>query len=54
MRKVFIAKNDYRTYYQYRKTIKGFRDGGWIVRNACGGVWCFESAAEYDVWKNQK
>lgn len=54
MSKVFIGRDDYRTYYQYRKTIKMYRDGGWIVRSACGGVWCFESAADYEVWKNQK
>ncbi len=24
-----------------------------IIAKACGGYWCFESAADYQVWRKQ-
>lgn len=54
MNRVTICKEDYATYYQYRKAISEYRDRGWVIARVEGGVVCFAYASDYDVWKNQK
>lgn len=54
MEKFMVHRDDYPTYYQYRKAIKEYRKQGYIIHVVCGGVMCFESWADYGLWKNQK
>lgn len=54
MTKVFMYRDSYDSYYQYRKAIRRRKSMGWIVRNVSGGVVCFQSIRDYEIWKNQK
>ena len=52
--RVYLFRNDYPSYYKYRKDIKAHREAGYVIRNVYGGVVCFEFVTDYEVWKNQK
>ena len=52
--RVYLFRNDYPSYYKYRKDIKEHREAGYVIRNVYGGVLCFRSWSEYKVWANQK
>lgn len=54
MRKVSIWRDDYKSYYAYRKAIREYRQMGWIIAKVYGGVMCFEGVDDYAVWRNQK
>ena len=49
----FIARDFYDTYYQYRKTIKAFRDAGYVVCRVYGGMGIFNTEADYNRWTKQ-
>ena len=50
----YIYRDDYPSYYQYRKAIKRLRDAGYIIRNVCGGVSFFRYWSDHEIWENQK
>lgn len=52
--RVYLFRNDYPSYYKYRKDIKAHREAGYVIRNVYGGVVCFRYWSEYKVWANQK
>ena len=51
---VNLYREEYPTYYQYRKAIKEYRDGGYFIARCYGGVMCFLYRNDYETWKNQK
>lgn len=52
--RAFIFRMDYPSDYKYRKAIKEYRDGGYIIAKCSGGVIAFRHHSDYDTWKNQK
>ena len=50
----FISRMDYPSDYKYRKAIKEYRDGGYIIAKCSGGVIAFRYESDYDTWKSQK
>lgn len=51
---VSLFRDDFTTYYKFRKAVKEFRISGYIIRNVCGGVKCFKYITDYENWKKQK
>ena len=51
---VKLFRDDFQTYYKFRKAVKEYRISGYIIRNVCGGVICFEHFTDYENWKRQK
>lgn len=51
---IYIMRDEYPTYYRYRKAIAEYRDRGFVVRNVCGGVICFRFYSEYAMWRKQR
>jgi len=51
---VKLYRDDFPTYYKFRKAVGEYRKSGYIIRNVCGGVICFEYFTDYEIWKNQK
>jgi hypothetical protein len=54
MRTISIYREDYKSDYAYRKAIREYRNMGWYIARVCGGVKCFESVCDYELWRNQK
>ena len=48
-----IYKSNYQTEYQYHKAVKEYRDRGYVVFGVCGGVMCFETMREFNLWRSQ-
>lgn len=54
MRHVYIFRQDYKTYYAYRKAIREYRNRGWFIARVYGGVIGFESIDDLNTWRRQK
>lgn len=52
--KVYLFKENYANYAEYRDDVRRYKENGWIVRNTTGGVVCFRFIHDYEVWKEQK
>jgi len=48
-----VYRSDYQTEDQYHKAVKKYRDMGYVIITVCGGVRCFETMREYNLWRTQ-
>ena len=51
---VYLIRQSYASYYQYRKALRDYRNHGYIIRKVCGGVACFETLSDLEVWLAQR
>lgn len=54
MRTISIYREDFKSVYAYRKAVREYRNMGWYIARVCGGVKCFESVYDYELWRSQK